>query len=232
MTGGERVSPGGLARRRSRFYLLLAAAFARPTPGVLRRLGDEGTRQAARGLARAVSLPSLEVALASAGALPRRWRRQDPGRVSGALRAEYQRLFVGPYHLEAPPYESCYRDGAGMVMGQAAVEVRRSYAEAGIALHPDVRDLPDHIAFELRFLGLLARDEGRLWRAGRRADLAACLDHQARFLADHLAGWVGPFAQRVREADRSRFYARLAAATAALVAADLTLVGALREAVP
>jgi len=45
-------------------------------------------------------------------------------------------------------------------------------------------------------------------------------------------GWVGPFAQRVREADRSRFYARLAAATAALVAADLPLVGALREAVP
>lgn len=226
MSGDRALSPGGVARLRSRLYLLLASAFFRPTPETLRRLGNDGTRQAARALARAVSLPSLEASVASLGS------RRDPARVPGALRREYQRLFVGPYHLEAPPYESCYRDGTGAVMGEAAVHARGRYAEAGFALHPEVHDLPDHIAFELSFLGLLAREEARLWRTGGGADLAACLRREEHFLADHLAGWVGPFSERVRRADRSRFYARLAVATATFVMTDVALVGALREAVP
>ncbi|MBI4590926.1 MAG: molecular chaperone TorD family protein [Candidatus Rokubacteria bacterium] len=219
-----------LARVRSRLYRLLAAGFSPPTRAEVRRLARRGALPARGALARVV--PALGGVLAALGSCLAGWRRRDPARVLEELKGDYHRLFVGPYHLEAPPYESCYRGRGGAVMGEAAVEVLQSYGEAGLALHPDVRNPPDHIALELHFLGLLAREEAALWRRKSPERLGSCLRRQQSFLSDHLALWIAPFSERVQEADGSRFYGPLAAATADYVAADLALLGALREAVP
>lgn len=231
MRGSNGLSLSALARRRSQFYLILAAGFSPPTPARVRRLWGAEAARASATLGRALNVPSLEAALRSLGLCLARWRCRGLGRVARELRDDYQRLFVGPYHLEAPPYESCYR-GARTVMGAAAAEVRRSYEEAGLALNPDLRELPDHIALELGFLGLLARDEAALRRAGRTAELGACLQRQECFLADHLTRWIAPFSERVTAAARSRFFGALVVVASAYVTADLALVGALQEAVP
>jgi TorA maturation chaperone TorD len=194
-------------------------------------LRDRATRAAAPLLA-TVRVPALDAAFTTLAAHVARWAGQPPARVARALGGTYQRLFVGPYHLLAPPYESCYRGQDGRVMGEAAVAVRRHYAEAGFALASEVRDLPDHIALELLFLGLLAREEAALWHGGDREALVACLGREERFLVDHLGCWADALAERVCRARPSAFYRALTAATATYVAADLTLVGALREAVP
>ena len=198
----------------------------------MRRLARPGALRARRALARAVGVPSLDGAFGALSSCLAAWRRRDTARVLEELKGDYHRLFVGPYHLEAPPYESCYRGRGGAAMGEAAVEVLRTYRAAGLALHPDVRKPPDHIALELHFLGLLAGEEAALRRRGSPGRLGSCLRRQESFLADHLALWIAPFSERVQEADGSRFYGILAAATAAHVAADLPLVGALLEAVP
>lgn len=232
MRGPSHRAPAGLARHRSCLYRLLATAFAPPTPIVVRRLASGGAARAALSLARAVVVPGVDTTLTALVAGLAEWRRRAPTQVAQELGREYQRLFAGPYHLEAPPYESCYRSPGGAVMGESAVAVLRSYEAAGFLLHPAIRDLPDHIALELLFLGLLAGEEERRWRDGHSPALAACLAREERFLVDHLATWVGPFAGRVAAAGGSPFYATLAAATEAYVAADRALVGALREVLP
>ena len=232
MSGRDGLGLPELARVRSRLYLLLAAGFSPPTRGEVRRLATHGALRACGVLARAVGVPSLDGALAALSSCLAGWRRRAPARVVEELKGDYHRLFVGPYHLEAPPYESCYRGRGGAAMGEAAVEVLRTYRAAGLALHPDVRKPPDHIALELHFLGLLAGEEAALWRRGGPERLASCLRRQESFLADHLALWIAPFSARVQAADGSRFYGALAGASAAYIATDLAMVGALLEAVP
>ena len=212
---------------RGRLYRLLAAGFSRPVPAAVAWLA-----KAAGGL------PPLEMALGMtrldgpwrslAGSLSE-WSGRSPPEVAAELMQEYQRLFAGPYRVEAPPYESCYRGPGRAVMGEAAVEVLRSYAEAGVALHPGVRDLPDHIALELEFLAHLAAAEAGHWRRRERSRLAACLEREERFLGEHLLRWIAPFAARVAAATRCPFYPALAAAAAAYATADRGLVSALRE---
>lgn len=223
-------SPAGLARRRARCYGLLSRALSPPTPGLVGALGRAGAVRglcavagAGAGLPPPPAAGRLEACLA-------RWRRCDPARVIRRLGQEYRRLFVGPYHVEAPPYESCYRSPERAVMGAPAVAVVTAYREAGLVPDPRLRDLPDHVAIELAFLATLCGKEAALRRGGRRAPLAACLDRQARFLAEHPATWIRAFAGQVAGAARDPFYPALAALAADHVTADRTLVGALREA--
>lgn len=69
---------------------------------------------------------------------------------------DFNRLFVGPAALPAPPYASAYEEEPTL-MSQRTLEVRNLYRRMGLAV-PDQGSVPDdHLAFELdAFLGLLA----------------------------------------------------------------------------
>ncbi len=76
------------------------------------------------------------------------------------LEVEYCRLFVGPGHVEVPPYESVYHGHdstmqQGLVMGPVTMEVKELYYEAGLQLAAEFSDMPDHIAVETLFLAYL-----------------------------------------------------------------------------
>ena len=133
------------------------------------------------------------------------------------LEIEYNRLFVGPGRPQASPYESVYRDPRGLVMGPAAQDVGRRYAEAGLALAPDHHDLPDHVATELGFVAYLALQEAE----AQGQDATAWLDRERAFLRDHLTVWLPRFCRRVREASRHPFYSALAELTVIFVNLDM-----------
>lgn len=108
-----------------------------------------------------------------------------------AVEYDFNRLFVGPMALEAPPYASFYLDPEPLLMGRQTMAVRQVYAELGLA-SPDRNSLPDdHLALELDasavMISALEEEQNpelaELWRA---------------FLQDHLAGWVPAFIQRFR----------------------------------
>jgi DMSO reductase family type II enzyme chaperone len=132
------------------------------------------------------------------------------------LEIEYNRLFVGPGRPQAPSYESVYRDPRGLVMGPAAQDVERRYAEAGLALVPDHHDPPDHVATELGFMAYLAMRETE----AQGEEALAWLNRQRAFLRDHLTAWLPRFCQRVREVSRHPFYAALAELTVTFVSLD------------
>jgi TorA maturation chaperone TorD len=106
------------------------------------------------------------------------------------LECAFNRLFVGPGKVAAPPYASIYLDSDHRLMGDATRRVAAIYDAIGLA-SPSPGSLPDdHLALELdavlAFRVLLARapspELAALWRY---------------FLHDHLALGLPPFATAV-----------------------------------
>jgi TorA maturation chaperone TorD len=106
----------------------------------------------------------------------------------------FNKLFVGPNRLQAPPYASFYLEPEPQLMGNSTLRVRRIYEMAGL-ISPLQGHLPcDHLGVELdAALGMLTlaerskTDEPRaLWRY---------------FLNDHLKVWLPLFLDQARQAD-------------------------------
>ena len=108
------------------------------------------------------------------------------------LQIEYTRLFINDFpHLTSPPYESYYRSAGGLLNDETSDEVVSFYNRCGYSFQ-EKTELPDHIAIELEFMGLLLND-----------DMNAEYDE---FLNEHFRKWFPFFKKRVFENSRHPFY--------------------------
>jgi len=105
----------------------------------------------------------------------------------------FNRLFVGPKALPAPPFASIYMDSEPQIMGDTTIRVRQIYQVVGLD-SPWQGSLPDdHLSLELdasiHMKTSLANTDSEelkaLWRY---------------FLIDHLCVWIPRFVNRVRSA--------------------------------
>lgn len=95
----------------------------------------------------------------------------------------FNRLFVGPGALQAPPFASVYLDAEPQVMGRTTLMVRSIYDAAGLA-SPWQGTLPeDHLSLELDAAEAMAAGLDAAWDDGL-ARLRAFL------VAEHMAAWV------------------------------------------
>jgi DMSO reductase family type II enzyme chaperone len=186
----------------SQLYAALAQAFCKPEAAS----GEgESLARTLRHAAAAVSTETLgRLANETVGSLEICGDQAEQG--LRALEIAYNRLFVGPGRPQAPPYESFYRDKWGLVMGPSAREVERRYAEAGLAMAPDHRDLPDHVVTELGFMAYLTMREA----AAKGEERRTWQRRERLFLQDHLGAWLPPFCRQVQEAGQHPFYTALA----------------------
>lgn len=110
------------------------------------------------------------------------------------ITTDYRRLFIGPGPAEANPYESVHLSLEGLTFEEQTIQVRRAYAEFGLAAPALGREPDDHIGLELAFVGELlvaALD------ATERADAegaATVLGGAETFLREHLLAWGPTFA--------------------------------------
>lgn len=113
------------------------------------------------------------------------------------LEFSFNRLFVGPAKLQAPPYACMHMGARTHLMDQTTLAVRSVYSTLGLAT-PDSSTSDDHIAYELDCA--IALDHALLNSTGKdaRAELAAL---QNEFLVHHMGTWVPAFAARVLECD-------------------------------
>lgn len=107
---------------------------------------------------------------------------------------DYNRMFIGPAAVPAPPYASAYQEEPAL-MGAPALEARRFYRELGLTL-PDQGATPDdHLAYELDALVALLSphppDDPGNEEARERA---------ARFVRGHMAAWLPRFIDAARGA--------------------------------
>ena len=199
------------ARPSSHLYTALAQAFQKPEAA-----SDQDEEDALIQLLRRTALALNAQTLRPAVERLTDALEIDQCQAEHALRTleiEYNRLFVGPGWPQAPPYESFYRDSWGALMGPSARHVERRYAEAGLALAPDHRDLPDHVATELGFMGYLAMQEAN----AKGAERQTWLERERTFVRDHLSVWLPCFCRRVQEAGQHAFYIALAELTVTFV---------------
>jgi TorA maturation chaperone TorD len=127
---------------------------------------------------------------------------------------EYTRLFIGPYRLPSPPWESVYTSPKRLLMQEAYDSVQDLYREAGLTI-PDTHIHADHIGSELNFLAVLYE----------RAETESCPGKSAaetaeRFLSEHLGKWVPAFSRDLEAAAEMDLYRELARATRAAVDPD------------
>jgi TorA maturation chaperone TorD/NAD-dependent dihydropyrimidine dehydrogenase PreA subunit len=206
-----------LARQRSAVYKLLTLAFMPPNTG----LWDPEVlsfAQPLRAMGREFSVSLVAKAQELACYLD--GVRQQPT-LHQDLTRTYTHLFLGPGRPAVYPYESCYRDPGSRVMGPWAVAAQKAYAAEGLALAPNYRDLPDHVAAELAFMAYLVEREAMAWEQGDIEGATAYRARQSAFLRDHLGCWVPAFCQNVLTHTDHRFYIMAARLLQSLLAAEM-----------
>jgi TorA maturation chaperone TorD len=125
--------------------------------------------------------------------------RQPPDEITETMdgaSAEFvfNKLFVGPGALQAPPYASYYLEPEPQLMGPSTLRVRRLYEMAGL-VSPLQGHLPcDHLGVELdAALGM------QTMAARSGAEEPCALWHY--FLNEHLKVWLPAFLDRARRAE-------------------------------
>ena len=123
-----------------------------------------------------------------------------------AMAREYTRLFISAFpHVIAPPYGSIYLEKDRLVYANSTSEVLRFYDETGFTLKEDLKDLPDHIAHELEFMGTLAGEECQ----ASGSEKIKLEEIQMNFLSRFILPWVPTFCEKVAEHSRNSFYHHL-----------------------
>lgn len=119
---------------------------------------------------------------------------------------EFNRLFIGPMAVQAPPYASVYLESEPQIMGRTSLEVRKLYDKLSLTtpscdqhgLLPD-----DHIALELdALLALLAiQDWCRVFDASSDVSME-CHTHLS-WLVDHMNVWVPQFVHKAVQSKKN-----------------------------
>lgn len=142
--------------------------------------------------------------------------------VSLEMTREYTRLFINGFpSVVAPPYGSVYLEKEGLVFGKTTSDVLRFYHEAGFTLKEDISDLPDHVAHELEFMGILTGQEAHTIGTER----VKLEEVQIDFLSRFILPWVPSFCEKIREQSRSIFYQTLASLTREFIHLEKNYLG-------
>jgi DMSO reductase family type II enzyme chaperone len=146
--------------------------------------------------------------------------------ISLELSREYTRLFINAFpHVVAPPYGSVYMEKDGLVFGKFTSEVLRFYHETGLTLKEDLHDLPDHIAHELEFMGILTAQEAQ----ASGSEKVKLEETQMNFLSRFVLPWVPSFCQKLSEKSRLGFYRILADLTGEFIQLEKNYLGVPEE---
>lgn len=137
-----------------------------------------------------------------------------------SLEFEYNRLFVGPARLIAPPYESVYRTAERLVMGETMFDVKRAYRDLDMEIRNTLREPEDHIAIELEYIAELQKRCLTTLEEHDIHELQRIVVLEITFLEDHLLRWVPEFCQRITEGSRMDFFKALAEVLVLLIKKD------------
>lgn len=148
--------------------------------------------------------------------------RQDPAAAAAAA-ADYERLFVGPDHLPAPPWESVYRTEEHLLCGAPCLEVRAAYRAAGLEVTGGHAVPDDHISFELAFMSVLCSRAAEALERGE--DPEPWLSQRSAFLREHLLTWAPAFAADVQRHAATDYYRALALWLSSWLDLEASLLG-------
>lgn len=210
-----------IAQVRGTIYTLLSQCFMQPSIELVNSILDGSLDEAFQATLALTEDKKVIEKLAKLKHFGIQCQELSQEQVLQEMKAEYNRLFVGPGHVLAPPYESIYKtrnkdNEKGVVMGDSTVAAKHFYRRAGLGLSNDFTDLPDHISLELHFMGYLCNleiertheesEESKV-SEGKQSSVHKM---QVDFLETHLGSWISDFSQAVSNVTYFPFYKAVA----------------------
>ena len=125
------------------------------------------------------------------------------------LHWDYTRMFIGPYQLVAPPWESAYANEDKLLFQKETLEVRKAYLKYSFLPVQFQQEADDHIGLELDFMYQLCLILFDKMKSGD-SSYVEVLEDQKSFLQQHLLTWVDRFCQDVIGNSKTDFYKGMA----------------------
>ena len=135
----------------------------------------------------------------------------NPADYQKLLRTDFNRLFVGPGHLAAPPWESVYRSRERLVFGEQTLAVRAFYRSFGLESKKRHTEPDDHISLELEFMAWLCKQAAKPDISTEKLNFY--MSGQIRFLSGHILEWAPALCDDISKAAESDFFRGLALLT-------------------
>ncbi len=197
---------------RAAVFRVLALGFADPSPGHRQAVVEELARLSEAGEHGHGGEPPWLACLAEAR---RAWLETDTAVAAG----EYDRLFRR--QAQCPAHETAYGDGRRMGGRPAELaDIRGFYEAFGVQPSSSDPELPDHLAAELEFYGVLLIKTAYAWAQGLVQERHVTEAASKAFLEDHLGRWVAAFRAALIEAGADAPYPETARLVEAVIAEE------------
>lgn len=142
------------------------------------------------------------------------------------LRWDYTRMFIGPGDIQAPPWESIYRDAERLHFSKETLEVRAAYRKYNLLPKHFGHEPDDHIGLELDFMHQLCKIAKKTAECSNQRGLLEILEDQKSFLEDHLLKWVPAWSRDIVQSAKTDFYKGAAQLLDAYLRFDAKLIEA------
>lgn len=109
----------------------------------------------------------------------------DPGAIY-----DFNKLFIGPAKLLAPPYESAYRNPEGLLMQQETLNVRNFYNLVGLTIDKKNIEPDDFIVIELEFICFLLSNIAKSLTNDNLSSYEYFSEKYKEFLERFLLQWI------------------------------------------
>lgn len=126
------------------------------------------------------------------------------------LAFDFNKLFVGPDKVLAPPWESVYTAEERMVFARPTMEVRDFYRRHNIEFKRLNQEPEDHFAVELEFMAHLIEKQEEAKARKEEALMQYYILEQKKFMNEHLQQWAYLFLDQVFQKASTDYYRGLA----------------------
>lgn len=155
-------------------------------------------------------LPETKEGMALLGQWSRAYLKDQSGDLQSALDGDYNRLFVGPGKVLAPPWESVYATTDRLIFQEQTIQVRNWYRRFGLEAEKLYHEPDDHIGLELSFLAHLASLSLQALESQDEPEFLRLINAQRDFLKEHLLQWCFDWIRDVQEFAKLEFYTGIA----------------------
>lgn len=145
------------------------------------------------------------------------------------LHWDFTQLFIGPYELPAPPWESAYCNDEHLLFQEETLAVRKAYVKYSFLPVQLGHEADDHLGIELDFMFRL-NDLALAEIENKNADsLRQNLIDQKLFLETHLLKWIPALCKAVIQNAHTEFYQGLAKVLRGFLTLELIALNELLE---
>jgi len=150
-------------------------------------------------------------------------------KVYNQLHWDYTRMFIGPYELPAPPWESAFLNKDRLLFQEETLKVRRAYLKYAFLAKDFGHEADDHLGLELDFMYQLSELAKTKLNKQDVVGLMEVLEDQKAFLKEHILLWVPDLCKNIVENAQTQFYKGMAMILEGFIKLDLKALGELLD---